>query len=316
MDIDQVSFIPNLLVLCVLIVAVVRGRAIPTNSLLRIGLTPSEPDVGFLFVSGFWTVRQAIRPYSSYLMTFFRVFYGELYFYSDNISIKHITITRPNIHVRYCYPTVWDIPRIGKLKNAYRQQEKIDNQPGLSRPAELYAIWNGKVSLLHEVSLEHPGCCVFWIDAGSIRDFIFENIRFPNQERLVEVFPDKTTRGKMVFTFFRDIHMQRVFPLRLYSESVGAIGGFFGGDFAALEEFYREFWRIHDTLLAQGVFVGADQEIFTTYLVYANETWVQANFETCCCDPWFATWSFWSSPAICFSGRPRLRSSREFVSVD
>jgi hypothetical protein len=248
--------------------------------------------------------------------TFFHVFYGELYFYTDNFSLKNMKIDRPNIHIRYSYPTVWDIPGMGQLRDVYRRQEKIDTQPGLHRPAELYAVWNGKVPLIREVSTEHPCSVVFWIDAGSLRDAIFSNIHFPDERRMEEVLPGNTSHGKMIFTFFREVHNRRLFPLKIYDgDAVGAIGGFFGGDFAALSEFERRFWEIHNTLLSQGVFVGAEQELFTTYLVYANETWVQPNWETHVCDSWFATWSFWSNPDICFQGRPRLRSSRDFVDI-
>jgi hypothetical protein len=270
----------------------------------------------FIFVSGFWTIRETDRPYSSWMATFFNVFWGELYFYTDNISINDIQIDRPNIHVRYSYPTVWDIPRMGKLRNIYRSQQKIDNQPGLNRPAELYAVWNGKVPLICEVSREHPRSVVFWIDAGSLRHETLAKIKFPDERRMAEVLPGNTSHGKMIFAFFNFVRLKREFPLRLYDgESVGAIGGFFGGDFAALMEFEKQFWSIHDALLARGVFVGVDQELFTTYLVYANETFVQPNYETSLCNPWFATWSFWSKPEMCFEGRPKLHSSREFVEV-
>jgi hypothetical protein len=250
------------------------------------------------------------------MATLFNIFRGELYFYTDNISIKNIKVDRPNIHVRYSYPTVWDIPRMGKLRNIYRSQQKIDNQRRLNRPAELYAVWNGKVPLICEVSREHPRSVVFWIDAGSLREQKFATINFPDEARMAEVLPGNTSNGKMIFTFFRIVHLKREFPLRLYGgDSVGAIGGFFGGDFAALMEFETKFWSIHDTLLARGVFVGAEQELFTTYLVYANETFVQPNYETTFCNPWFVTWSFWSKPGMCFDGRPKLRSSREFVKM-
>jgi hypothetical protein len=308
-------FLLDVLILCVFDLIIFRASPTTHSDQFWISAPTTVRRLGFIFVSGFWTFRQTDRPYPAYLDSFFHVFYGELYFYTDNVSIKHITITRPNIHIRYTYPTVWDIPRINKLKNIYRKQEKIDTQPDLFRPAELYAVWNGKVTLIREVSREHRGCSVFWIDAGSLRDDMFKDIHFPDENRMIEVLPDKTTHGKMVFVFFRDMHMKRVFPLRYYSEAVGAIGTFFGGDFAALEEFEQQFWYIHDTMLARGVFVGVDQELFTTYLVYANETWVQPNFETFGCNPWFATWSFWSNPEMCFHGHPRLRSSREFVSV-
>jgi hypothetical protein len=273
-------------------------------------------DCGFIFVSGFWAIRSRKRRYSEWLQAFFHVFYGELYFYTDNVSIKHINIKRLNIHIRYSYPTVWDIPRMGKLRDIYRAQEKLDTQPNLKRPAEFYAVWNGKVSLIREVSRTHPQSVVFWIDAGSLRHKEFARVHFPSESRMAEVLPGHTSQGKMIFAFFRTRQLKREFPLKIYDgDSVGAIGTFFGGDYAALAEFETKFWGIHDALLARGVFVGAEQELFTTYLVYAKETWVQPNWETTGCNSWFASWGFWSNPEMCFNGRPKLHSSREFVEV-
>jgi hypothetical protein len=67
--------------------------------------------------------------------------------------------------------------------------------------------------------------------------------------------------------------------------------------------------------MAAGWFVGVDQQLFTTYVVYANETWIQPNW-LASTDPWFATWSFWTDPRIAFTTRPGLISSREMIIVD
>jgi hypothetical protein len=276
--------------------------------------TPRDWESRFIFVSAFWRLPNSDRPYHDWMASFFHVFTGELYFYTCPVFVENIIIGRPQVHLRYNYATPWDIPCIRPLRQAYHNQTTIDPEPGLHRPPEVFAIWNGKICLVREVSLEHPRAVVFWIDAGSLREPQFANIQFPSEARMHEVLPDNTTQGKMIFTFFRVRHYLRVFPIQLYDgEHVGAIGGFFGGDFTAIEHFYDGFWSLHDHLMSRGAFVGVDQAIFTTFLVYANETWVQANWETGWCDPWFATWSFWSDPGICFSGRPVLHSSREFV---
>jgi hypothetical protein len=198
----------------------------------------------------------------------------------------------------------------------YMRQELLDDQAAYKRPAKLYAIWNAKVCLLREVSCEHPKSVIFWIDAGSLRDSKFEGIAFPDPARMLEVLPDATTQGKMIFAFHKKIHIPRLFPLRKYAARwVGAIGGFFGGDFTALAEFYDRFWSIHDTLLAGGAFIGSDQELYTTYVVYAKETWIQPNWRAFT-DTWFSTWSFWTDWRLSFRARPGLISSRELIIVD
>jgi hypothetical protein len=225
-------------------------------------------------------------------------------------------ITAPNIHVRYLYATPWEIPCIAKYQDEYRRQQMLDDQPHNHRPAELYAIWNSKICLVRDLSREHPKSVVFWIDSGSLRERRYESIVFPNKARMWEVLPDGTTQGKMIFAFYRDIHIPRLLPLRKYGGRwVGAIGGFFGGDFTAITEFYDHFWQYHDALLAKGEFVGVDQELFTTYVVYANETWVQPNWRAFT-DCWFATWSFWSDPRLAFRDRPGLISSHKVIVVD
>jgi hypothetical protein len=274
-------------------------------------------DCAFIFVSAFWPVSTWDKGYSMHVPRFFRVFRGELYFYSTRAYMARYNITAPNIHVRYTYATPWEIPCIARYRDEYRRQQLLDDQPGIHRTAELYAIWNSKVCLVCDVSCEHPNSVVFWIDAGSLREQRYENIAFPNKARMREVLPDGTTQGKMIFTFFQGKRIPRLFPLRKYGNDwVGAIGGFFGGDFPALTDFYNQFWFIHDTLLAGWAFIGAEQELFTTYMVYANETWIQPNWHASSGDPWFATWSFWTDPGISFPNRPRLISSREVIIVD
>jgi hypothetical protein len=119
----------------------------------------------------------------------------------------------------------------------------------------------------------------------------------------------------MIFAFYREIRIPRLFPVRRYGGAwVGAIGTFFGGDFAAITEFYDRFWYYHDAFLAKDEFVGAEQELYTTYVVYADETWIQPNWQART-DPWFATWSFWTDPQLAFLNRPRLISSHEMIFV-
>jgi hypothetical protein len=152
-----------------------------------------QGDCAFIFVSAFWPVPTWDKGYAHHVPRFFRVFRGELFFYSNREYMSQYNITAPNIHVRCAYATPWEIPCIAKYGNQYRRQQLLDDQPNNHRTAELYAIWNSKICLVRGLSCEYPKSVVFWIDAGSLREFHYENIAFPDRARMREVLPDGTT---------------------------------------------------------------------------------------------------------------------------
>jgi hypothetical protein len=153
------------------------------------------------------------------------------------------------------------------------------------------------------VALVNPTATVFWIDAGSCRESKYRTIPFPNATRLSAVISPERN-GAMIFAMYRHWIFHRP-PFLRCVRSDYVIGGIFGGNFIALREYSESFWALHDYFLQRGEFVGKEQQLMSTYVLYADKAWIQPNYHGHCY-PWFATFSFYGNTKMCFKSPPRL----------
>jgi hypothetical protein len=237
---------------------------------------------------------------------FLHAFVGQLVFYTNRagtLMLGNVT-TKDNIILRLNYSSPFDYPCLKDLRADYTRQHALDPEKGVGHSPDLYAIWNGKICLIREVSKEFPSAIVFWIDAGSLRERLYVGRPFPSQSRLEAVFPFGA-EGRMVFTMWRRYKLGRSYQGCLVRRDV-AIGGFFGGDHAAIKSFFSAYWRLHDFFLAKNVFVGKDQHLMSTFIMSPGVScWIQPNYLAQRCDPWFATLSFYGDTRLCFNPVPR-----------
>jgi hypothetical protein len=256
-----------------------------------------------------------VSNYQHWIGNFLNIFVGDLIFYTNSLGLSMFPALKqkPNIQTRLIYSSPFDYPCMRHLKTVYEAQVKIDPEATIHKP-ELYAIWNGKCCLTKEVSDEFWGAVVFWIDSGSMREDIYRRIRFPNTERLNQLFPTGTN-GKMVFAFGERSLAERMYPIHIFRRDY-VIGTFFGGDYKAIHWFYTVFWKVHDYFLGKGEFVGKEQNLMAVILVFASPTWIQPNYLARGCDPWFSTFSFYSNTTLCFSSPPSLENSTMYITGD
>lgn len=287
------------------------GKYIWKNSIIEQFISPhlSVQPTKFVFVTSYYDIgnksKASSQEYSIWVSNFLKIFVGTLYFYtSDSLALNYTAKARGNVHFVTKYKTVWDIPCVSGLDSVYAKQYDID--PEKYHSPDLYAVWNSKICLMKEISALYPWSLVFWIDSGSVRESIYSNIVFPNLTRMNEVFPNRTTDGRMIFAMRKKLRMERFSPPRLVTYP-WAIGGFFGGDHAALLSLHNEFWQMHEKYLRKGFFVGSDQFLFSTYMLYHDNVLVQPNYYAMeKCDSWFATYSFYGNTELCFSIPPEL----------
>jgi hypothetical protein len=286
-------------------------------SFVSFGCITSPVEHRYIFVTCYFPFpsKHKFQEYLSWIRRLLHIFAGELYFYSNAVTISSIlngSSPSPNIHFRLNYSEPFSIPCVAHLRSVYADQWLKDRQKHILQGPALYAVWNAKIPLLREVSLSHPHAIVFWIDAGSCREEQYSSISFPDNSRLVKLFPNGTD-GVMVFAMAYHARLRRYPPFRLVRRD-DIIGTFFGGDHAAIMNFYEIFWKIHNYFLSQNKFVGDDQFIMTTYVTFADKVWIQPNYEGGkLCDPWFATFSFYTNVSICFPHSPRIYSHRNYL---
>jgi hypothetical protein len=260
-----------------------------------------------IFVTAYWQgpSKHTQTEYTFWIRRFLSIFVGQLYFYTTPLTWEFLineTLLGSNIHQRFNYTDAYQIPCMSPLRSVYAAQWRIDPEKRIHQP-RLYAVWNGKLCLLSEISLINPAATVFWIDAGSCREKQYQRIKFPNPGRIISIVKPET-KGSMIFTMWRYRRFRRPGFMRFFRE-VYVIGGFFGGDQAALRKYSLGFWAIHDYFLKENYFIGKDQHIMSTYLVYADEAWVQPNYQARC-NSWFSTFSFYTNTTICFAVIPQL----------
>jgi hypothetical protein len=269
---------------------------------------------GYVFVSCFYRKRSkhSVDNYKVWVSDFLNIFEGCLFFYTNSAELQEFPAltSKPNIYPRVGYPDPFDIPCVRNLSSKYQEQSQLDPDGGAHHP-DLFAIWNSKNCLLKEVSDEFPTAVAFWIDSGSMREKIYHGLHFPNRERLNQLFA-RSTGGRMIYAFWRPGMLERRYPVRMY-RNVHAIGGFFGGDHRAIQTFYRRFWRVHNYFMERGDYIGDDQHIINTILVYSEPSWIQPNYLAWKCDTWFASFSFYSNTKLCFRQPAVFSDSATYV---
>jgi hypothetical protein len=275
----------------------------------------------FVFVTAYFDgpSKHRTSEYEVWITHFLHIFVGELYFYTTphwKQLLTNRTKVSHNVHFRLNYSDPFDIPCVRPLRSAYEKQWPLDPERRSHRGSHVYAVWNGKICLVSEVSLLEPNAIILWIDSGSCREKIYWNIVFPNASRLASVIKLET-RGAMIFAAWHHITLKPVWPMKCHRSAL-AIGGLFGGDQTALREYWTFFWAIHDYFLQRGEFVGNDQHLMSTYLIYTDLAWVQPNYQAYRgkCDPWFSTFSLYGDTSICFKDPPVLHPRSEYGPID
>jgi hypothetical protein len=255
--------------------------------------------------------KRSSSEYYPWIHRFLHIFVGEFYLYTTPLAWLHATnkTTAPhNIYLQFNYSTPFDIPCIAPLRAIYGRQWLIDPERHIHPGPDVYAIWNGKICLLREVSDLHPTAIIFWIDIGSARESFYDDIQFPDAQRIESVVTSELN-GSMIFAMHHPWRFIRDLPVSLKQQDY-VIGTFFGGDRLALQNYSKAFWTMHNYFLREGQFVGKDQNIMSAYVTYADKAWIQPNYEARGCDSWFSTFSFYSDVQICFSNPPVFHLNR------
>ena len=178
--------------------------------------------------------------------------------------------------------STWELPRAAELRAEYEgRQHSIDHYRDIHSP-ELYAIWNGKIDMLANVSGDNPFCSKYflWADGGGFRGRTFPG--WPASERVEDAFSQRP--DTMIFSLFGEPDGWSSFvALAEEKKSYADIaadgrwngdsnaflmhhvlqGGFLGGSAAAIEAYSTVYHRHLLQQTAAGRYIGVDQINFS-----------------------------------------------------
>ena len=182
------------------------------------------------------------------------------------------------------YPDIWD--------DQYAQDPTRD-----IRTKECYMIWNSKLALVYEAIILNPFCSdkFIWNDIGSLRDsrFICENYMQIMQYPLYE----NISSGKIDIVLIEDFKVPNQIIFQNESHLSGAI---FGGCREPFLKLIDLFYRNFDMYLANGYFIGCDQQILATCFQQSPELFnlIIPDYSNYIIDKWFYLYYHYSQPRI------------------
>jgi hypothetical protein len=212
--------------------------------------------------------------YDTWIKNFMKSVDTSLVLFCDRKSLDKLRMYRENKPVKfYVYESIWDIMRalevyrnMSYVDNYKNKQLDLDREKNIHNP-NLYAIWNLKTFILKLVADENPFKSEYFIytDAGAWRQGVFEN--WPDENfiyRLIRFQQNRILFGQ-ISDNLNDLERNDIIE-----------GTFFSGNKVAVDQFYKNYYAIHDRRLKEGLFVGKDQ-ILMNLLAFCefNETVVK-----------------------------------------
>ena len=178
------------------------------------------------------------------------------------------------------------------------EQEK-DPERHIHKSSELYVIWNKKVAWLFSVSRENPfhSSYFFWADSGQFRGSTFQTEKLHSGVTWIS-HAHLVPRGRIAIL---SITQFTVAELESTDKNVTIIhstddrlaAGNFGGDGAAVANFYSVYYKILSSYFNRGAFAGKEQSILSStclavpnlcYIVDSRKLVAQHVAD----NPWFA----------------------------
>jgi hypothetical protein len=216
--------------------------------------------------------------YDQWIKNFVNSVSSPLAIFTDESSKGYILKLRPDLKfhaIFYLYENVWDI--IKELENErnknYKHKymvEQYDKDPEkrIHNP-NLYAVWNIKAFITNKIAEENPFSSSFFIytDIGAFRDQIIPD--WPDQS-FTELLSLRL-RDKILFGQIQEFTYDPNDTMNLFITRDIIEGGLFAGNKVAIKNFKSGFYKLHDELLDQGIFVGKDQKLMNLYAFKNNK---------------------------------------------
>ena len=244
--------------------------SLPDQHDLTVTESCEGPHAPITIVTAFWDIgdksKYSSSKYRPWLQSFLKSCGANLIIYTSPDLKEWMIEQRPDslrasTIIVDKYETAEDVPCVNKYKSDYLgKQMEIDPEQWNGK---LYFIWNSKLCVMDEAIrsglVSTP--LLAWVDIGSFRLFEFHD--WPAKERIC-AYQQEFEQGNAIFEV---IHRpQGKGPL--WSIEYGPIaedviaGGIFVVRKVDFNVFYETFWMLHDRYLAEGRFVGKEQNLY------------------------------------------------------
>ncbi|CAF1203634.1 unnamed protein product [Didymodactylos carnosus] len=185
---------------------------------------------------------------------------------------------------------------VKRLENIFIAQHQDDPERSY-HTVDLYAIWCAKSFMLNHSAQLNPFQTKYflWIDAGAFRDSRYRFTRWPDPQRVQDIFEneDKLLLG-LVNPMRRRYCTSNNSSVK-YDLEMGPIkqdlieGTFFGGNKNIIQWWTTLFYETLDAFARKGHFIGKDQDAMNAVaLSNPHLIKVMISFRVPCADAWFA----------------------------
>jgi hypothetical protein len=239
-----------------------------------------------------------------------------LVMFTDRKSADFIIKRRKNKLQRtriIIHETVFDVLKelgekrgINYVENYLDVQNNLDPERIIHNPF-LYAVWNLKSYFVQKVIEANPFQSKFFIytDAGAWRSNVIPN--WPDNQ-FIEKLDQNLTNRVLIGQMSESYNEENYFS---YSSIIQ--GTFFAGSSKAIQNYFVEFWRLHDDLLKKNQFLGKDQLIMKmiAFDTFSKDVVRLKNWEAKCnvkFNPWFFYQLYFSKNYPCSNDRFSLLS--------
>ncbi|KAF5371149.1 hypothetical protein D9758_004255 [Tetrapyrgos nigripes] len=251
-----------------------------------------------LLVSAFFPLLKSNHPISDYetwLSNFLSVVKTDIYFYTPPDVVPLIERLRGNhpIYINATYSSPFDVPPLEGLEEIYIEMNEVYKDRGV-HSHKMSGIWNAKAFFLDEAVRHvvetplarggnHHYEYVFWTDAGGMREPNHYEY-WPEYNRVDALWEEgRNLSGYMMqkdeLLFLPIVGMGVEYHKQIgmrWKDTDGPgypgvipwnAGSFLGGPPGVITWFRNIFYSYHNAWLAQGMWVGIDQDIFSAIML-------------------------------------------------
>jgi hypothetical protein len=215
-----------------------------------------------------FTSKHSSREYKRWMINILKSVNSPMIIFTDEKSKNFIL----NIRLRMIFKTkiiiydnIWEIMKeletsrnMSYSNNYLFNQNNLDPEKSLHN-SHLYALWNLKSYICNKIAKDNPFNSSFFIytDIGAWRESIIPY--WPNNN-FIQLLTSEL-KDRILFGQINEVEEKII----NFENSDIIEGTFFAGSKLALENFFVNYYKIHDKRLKDGKFIGKDQIIMNIY---------------------------------------------------
>lgn len=186
------------------------------------------------------------------------------------LRLLNITIVPSNIIINEKYDSPYEICNLFKYREKYLKIASVMSKTENYVVTDVFgAIWNLKVCLVKEVLEKNLNYQYgHWIDIGMFKTDQYNSLNLSYTKRMDNIF--NSIQDKILFGAIYSPKNFKIVPIAKYNirKADYFIGSYFSGSRDAINNFYTEFFRLHDYFISKYQYVCRDEFIYSAYCIY------------------------------------------------